>query len=221
MSVLKSLKCRKSVRAFLPNEIPSEIFELLFDAVRWCPSSKNTQPWKVVVISGEKKKQLTTKILSAFENGIKPEMEYNYDGDMKLEGELRNRAVACGKAMYDILDIKKEDKEKRMSQWKQNYVSFDSPSMILIFKNNNIGDSGYIDCGMLLQSIMLAADELGLATCPQASLAQYPEIIKNEIGYHDYTLICGVAIGFEDKSAPINNYRTAREDVEDFVEFLD
>lgn len=222
MSVLKSLKSRKSVRAFLPKPIPTEVFELMFDAIRWCPSSKNVQPWKVAVISGERKKQLTAKFLEAFESGVKPKMEYGYEGSTKLEGELRARAVACGKAMYDVLGIKKEDKQKRIEQWKHNYVSFDSPTIILIFKNNNIGDSGYIDCGMLLQSIMLTADEVGLATCPQASLAQYPQIVKGELsGYDDHTLICGVAIGFEDKSAVINNYRTAREDVENFVQFVD
>jgi len=158
-------------------------------------------------------------MIDAFDSGQKPEMEYDYDGP-NLDGDLKIRATGCGKALYDVLAIDKGDKKKRIEQWKKNYSSFGSPSMILIFKYPNTGASAYIDCGMLLQSIMLMADELGLATCPQASLAQYSNIVKSEVGYSEYTLICGIAIGYEDHSNLVNSYRTAREEVISFVDFI-
>ena len=219
MKITEALKTRKSVRKFTGKVIDQNVLKELFEAAKWTASSKNTQPWKIVVVSGQRKKDLMNKLLQAYENGEKPRMEYDYDGG-RLEGELKQRAVECGQALYGALDISREDKEKRIEQWKQNYVSFNSPSAIFIFKNNDVGLSSYMDCGMLIQSVMLAATGLGLATCSQASLGQYPDIVKGAVGFDDYTLICGIAIGYEDMQAPINNYRTAREAVSDFVKFI-
>ena len=219
MKVIEALKTRKSIRKFKDKAIEKDTLKELFEVAKWTASSKNTQPWKVAVVSGQKKIDLTQKILQEVENGEKPRMEYDYDGG-KLEGEMKQRAIECGQALYGALNIGRDDKEKRIEQWKQNYISFDSPTVIFIFKNKDAGLSGYIDCGMLIQSIMLAATDLGLATCSQASLGQYPDIVKKEVGFDEYTLVCGMAIGYEDTQAPVNNYRTARQEVSDFVRFI-
>ncbi|MBK2095745.1 nitroreductase family protein [Francisella philomiragia] len=221
MQTLQAIKNRKCVREFLDKPINKETLEKLFDAVRWTPSSKNTQPWKIAIVSGKKKKELMNKILSACDNREPPRMEYGYDDNSPLEGELKERAVKCGHDLYNALGIAREDKERRIEQWKKNYLSFDSPSAIFIFKHPNTGISGYIDCGMLIQSILLAAVDLGLATCPQASLGHYPDIVKKELqGFNDYTLLCGIAIGYEDTCAAVNNYRTQRESIDNFVTFF-
>jgi nitroreductase len=219
MKVIEALKTRKSVRKFKDKAIEKDTLKELFEAAKWTASSKNTQPWKVAVVSGQKKIDLTQKLLQEVENGEKPRMEYDYDGG-KLEGEMKQRAIECGQALYGALNIGRDDKEKRIEQWKQNYISFDSPTVIFIFKNKDAGLSSYMDCGMLIQSIMLAATDLGLATCSQASLGQYPDIVKKEVGFDEYTLVCGMAIGYEDTQAPVNNYRTARQEVSDFVKFI-
>ncbi|MFT4693690.1 MAG: nitroreductase [Francisella sp.] len=219
MKVIEALKIRKSVRKFKDKAIEKDTLKELFEAAKWTASSKNTQPWKVAVVSGQKKIDLTQKLLQEVENGKKPRMEYDYDGG-KLEGEMKQRAIECGQALYGALNIGRDDKEKRIEQWKQNYISFDSPTVIFIFKNKDAGLSSYMDCGMLIQSIMLTATDLGLATCSQASLGQYPDIVKKEVGFDEYTLVCGMAIGYEDTQAPVNNYRTARQEVSDFVKFI-
>ncbi len=221
MQTLQAIKNRKCVREFLDKPINKETLEKLFDTVRWTPSSKNTQPWKIAIVSGKKKKELMNKILSACDNREPPRMEYDYDGSNPLDGELKERAVKCGHDLYNSLGIAREDKERRIEQWKKNYLSFDSPSAIFIFKHPNTGISGYMDCGILIQSILLAAVDLGLATCPQASLGHYPDIVKKELqGFDDYTLLCGIAIGYEDINAAVNNYRTQREFIDNFVTFF-
>ncbi|QEO57950.1 nitroreductase [Francisella marina] len=221
MQISEAIKNRKCVREFLDKPIDKKILENLFDTTRWTPSSKNTQPWKIAIVSGEKKMALMSKILSACDNRELPRMEYDYDSDIPLDGELKERAVKCGHDLYNALNITREDKERRIEQWKKNYLSFNSPSAIFIFKHPNTGISGYMDCGMLIQSIMLAALDLGLATCPQASLGHYPDIVKKELqGFDDYTLLCGIAIGYEDTNAAVNNYRTERESIDSFVTFF-
>ena len=219
MDVIKALKNRKCVRKFLDKEIPQEVLNEVFEVAKWSPSSKNTQPWKIVVVSGQRKIKLMEKLTQAFDNGQKPAMEYDYNGG-RLEGKLRERAVKCGQDLYSALEISRGDKEKRLKQWRDNYLSFNSPTAIFIFKHPDTGISGYMDCGMLIQSITLTALGLGLATCPQASLGEYPEIVKQDLGCKDYTLICGIAIGYEDTQAKVNNYRTEREPLENIVDFF-
>lgn len=220
MGSIENLKKRKCVREFTPKKISQDTLTKILDAAKWTPSSKNTQPWKIAVVSGQRKVELMEKILQACDNREPPRMEYDYDGPT-LKGERRIRAVKCGEALYGALDIKREDKIKRIEQWKKNYLSFNSPTAIFIFAYPDTGMSSYMDCGMLIQSIMLAACELGLATCPQASLGHYPDIVKKELGgYDDYTLLCGIAIGYENKDAPVNNYRTTRENLDNIVTFF-
>ena len=108
-----------------------------------------------------------------------------------------------------------------MDQWAANYRAFDAPVMILFFIDPIMQRGSYMDYGMFLQSIMLAAEEQGLATCPQASVGDYPHIIKPELGYDDDTiLLCGIALGYEDKDALVNSYRTSRLEVDEFTKFF-
>jgi nitroreductase len=80
----------------------------------------------------------------------------------------------------------------------------------------------YLDYGMFLQSVMLSATELGLATCPQAALAEYPDIVRKELGYsEDKVLLCGIALGYEDTKDIVNSYRTERESLDNLVKYFD
>ena len=219
MKVSNALKSRKSVRAFLNKDVPKELLEELFNNAKWSPSSKNIQPWKIIVTTKDKQKEVSKKIIEALESGEKPNIEYE-NNPCKLEGILKDRAINCGKALYSALNIQREDKEKRIEQWKKNFKSFDAPVTLFFFKNTKTDSSANIDLGILAQSIMLMAMELGLATCAQASLADYPKIVKQALDVSDeYLLMFGMSLGYEDKSDPANNYRTEREELSNFVEF--
>jgi len=123
--------------------------------------------------------------------------------------------------MYSTLGITREDTERQKQQWFANYRAFDAPVMLLFFIDNFLTEGSYMDYGMFLQSIMLAAVDEGLATCPQAALAEYPHIVREELGYDDSTiLLCGMALGYEDTDATVNSYRTEREPVDQFTQFF-
>jgi len=93
--------------------------------------------------------------------------------------------------------------------------------MLLVFLDEGIEAGSFLDCGMFILSVMLTAVEEGLATCPQASLAEYPDIVKRTLGYpEDSILICGIALGYEDKEAKVNSYRTPREELDSFVRYF-
>lgn len=221
MNVLEALQQRKSVRAFLDKGVDKETIELLLSAASHAPSGVNTQPWQVAVVTGDKKQALQTGIETAFRNGDKGKADYRYYPDQWFE-PYKGRRKACGLQLYSTLKIVREDRERQMDQWAANYRAFDAPVMLLFFMDEGLQTGSYMDYGMFLQSVMLAAVDQGLATCPQASLADYPHIIKPALGYpRESILLCGMALGYEDTEAPVNSYRTPRETVNSFTRFFE
>jgi nitroreductase len=221
MKVSEALKARKSVRAFLDQPVEKEKLEAILSAARHAPSGVNTQPWQVAVVTGESKQQLQAKMEKAFRDGEKASADYPYYPNEWIE-PYKGRRKTCGLQMYSALDIGREDKQRRIDQWAANYRAFDAPVMLLFFMHGGMQTGSFMDYGMFLQSVMLASVEQGLSTCPQAALAEYPEIVKETLDYpEDSTLLCGMSLGYEDKSAAINSYRTEREGIESFTRFFD
>jgi nitroreductase len=221
MDVSQALLERKSVRAFLNRPVDKELIVKILYYARQAPSGTNTQPWEVAVASGTTKKTLDRKLEDLFWQNAPKQMDYHYY-PIEFPPEFKRRRVECGLQMYQTLGIKKDDKERRLKQWALNYSAFGAPVALFFFANKCIEKGSFIDYGMFLQSIMLMATSLGLATCPQAALAEYPQIVKVELGYpQDRILLCGMALGYEDKGALINSYRTSREEVTKFTQFFD
>jgi nitroreductase len=220
MNIADALQQRHSVRAFLDKAVKEDSINRILDAARHAPSGANTQPWKVAVVSGETKQKLQTQVESAFCSGHKGEADYTYYPEQWVQ-PFKSRRMACGLQLYSTLGIAREDKQRQQDQWAANYRAFDAPVMLLFFMDGHMQTGSFLDCGMFLQSVMLAAVEQGLATCPQASLADYAQIIKSTLGYPvDDILLCGMALGYEDKQALVNSYRTPREDVASFTQYF-
>lgn len=220
MDVTEALKKRKSTRAFLDKAISKEKIVRILDVARHAPSGTNTQPWQVAVVSGEQKQRLQQLLEDTFRNQGKGEMDYQYY-PLDWQEPYKGRRKACGLQLYSTLGIMREDKDRQIEQWAANYRAFDAPVMLFFFLDDVMEKGSFVDYGMFLQSVMLAAVEEGLATCPQAALGEYPKIVKQALGYpEDCVLICGMALGYEDSEAKINSYRTPREEVSAFTKFF-
>ena len=221
MELIKLLETRKSVRAFMDKPVAMAEIEKILNAARHTASGTNTQPWKVAVVAGKTKADLDTKLVAAFKAGQAQQMDYNYYPN-KLPSAMKLRRIDCGIRMYGALKITRADTEKQHEQWASNYTAFGAPCVLFFFGDRQIEKGSFLDFGMFVQSVMLMATELGLATCTQAALAQYPDIVREQLGYSDENiLICGMALGYEDPSAIINQYRTPREEVTAFTKFFD
>jgi len=219
MNVSEALEKRKSVRAFLDKPVEDSLIRNVLNHAGKAPSGVNSQPWEVAVVSGDKKIDLQSKIEQAFRSGQKPKMDYYYYPNEWIS-PFKDRRKECGILMYSTLGISRDDKERQMNQWAANYRAFDAPMMLFFFMNNVMQAGSYMDFGMYLQSVMLSAIEEGLATCPQAALGEFPDIVRQELGYADnMTVMCGMAIGYEDDSALINSYRTTREEINKYTKF--
>lgn len=221
MKVSQALKSRKSTRAFLTKKVPQELLVKILDSARHAPSGVNTQPWQVAVVSGQKKKDLQEKIEGAFRDGVHGKMAYQYY-PLKWQEPYKTRRFECGLQLYGALGIERAEKARRLDQWAANFRAFDAPVMLFFFMDQSLETGSYMDYGMFLQSIMLAAVEHGLASCPQAALGEYPELVKEALDYPDELIVIGgMALGYEDTKHRVNSYRTPREPVAHFTRFFD
>lgn len=217
MDVRQALQERKSVRAFLDKPVDSDIVSRILSAAAHAPSGTNAQPWQVAVVSGEHKRTLDNALVAAFGRGDEEKMDYLYY-PLEWVEPYKSRRRACGLQMYTTLNITREDRDRQRAQWQANYTAFDAPISLYFFIDPVMKTGSFMDYGMFLQSIMLAAVEEGLATCAQAALGQYPAIVKESLGYDaSLTLVCGMALGYEDTAATVNQYRTPREPIDNFV----
>ncbi len=221
MNVRQALKARKSVRAYLDRETPRHLIETLLDAARHAPSGANTQPWQAAVVTGKTKQQLQTSMEAAFRSGERGKMDYQYYPEQWFS-PFTERRLACGVQLYEALEIGRADREKRTDQWAANYRAFDAPAMLFFFMDRRVATGSFIDFGMFLQSLMLAAVDMGMATCPEAALGEYPDLVRDKLGYDDgMLLLCGMALGYADETHPANSYRTPRQEVNSFTRFFD
>ena len=221
MNIIDAIRQRHSTRAFLHRPVDREAIELILDAARYAPSGVNTQPWQVAVVSGESKQRLQAQMEHAFRSGAQTDMDYSYY-PREWREPFRARRRACGLQLYAATDVSMDDSDRRADLWAANYRAFDAPVMLLFFMDGIMQTGSFIDYGMFMQNLMLAALEYGLATCPQASLAEYASIVKQALGYPaDSILLGGMALGYEDAAAGINHYRTPRQDVADFTRYFE
>ena len=219
MEVTEAIRNRKSTRAFLDKAVPDEVITTVLECARWAPSGVNSQPWQVAVVTGETKRQLGNALAKQRANGETPRQDYNYY-PTQIEEPYISRKRACGHALYSALGIKRNDIETRKAQWMKNYHGFGSPVALLFFIDAILEKGSWVDMGMFIQNVMLAARGFGLETCPQAALAEYPDVIRNILNIADSKkLICGMALGYADYDDPSYQYRTEREPVENFTQW--
>ena len=217
MDILSVIKGRKSTRAFLDNPVDNKIIETILDTARWAPSGTNTQPWNVCVVEGETKTQLSNKILAARENKQHENPDYLYYPKVWRD-PYKKRRKETGLTMYQALGIGMKDTEKRLTAWNRNYRFFDAPVGLIIMIEDDLEQGSWLDMGMFIQNILLSARAFDLATCPQAAMAEFPDIVRQSLSLPDnMQIVCGIALGYPDKDHPVNQFQLTREPVESFT----
>ena len=219
-AVDEAITSRRSVRAVLPDAVPESTIREILDIASWAPSGTNMQPWRVYVTSGETKERLSRAILDSGLRAEKARGEYKYYPDRFFDPYYARRR-AVGYALYGHLGIGKRDVDQMRAQHDRNFVFFDAPVGMIFTIDRRLNQGSWVDYGMFLQNIMVAARARGLHTCPQAAFAPYHQQIRPVLGIPDEEIvICGMALGYEDASKPENALRTERASPEEFATFL-
>ncbi len=210
---------RRSVRAFLDRKVPRATLDEILRIAAQAPSGSNIQPWRVHVLTGAPLDRLRNAMRDAFLAGEKHEREYKYYTEPVFEPYLA-RQRACGWGLYGTLGIARGDREKSRAYRATNYEFFGAPAGMVFTIDRRLELGSWLDYGMFLQSIMVAARGFGLHTCPEASIAEFPAIIRAQLGVpDDEMIICGIALGYAEHKAVINSFRTVREPVAAFATF--
>jgi nitroreductase len=220
-TVDEALLTRRSVRAFLNKEVERQQIEDVLRLASHAPSGSNFQPWHVYVATGETLARLTHAMQGAYlsNNG---DVMREYDFYMNpIEEPYLSRRRACGWGLYATLGIERHEKDRLAAQRARNFVFFDAPVGMIFTIDRRMASGSYIDYGMFLQSIALAARARGLHTCAQASIAEVPQIVCEHLNVPpDEMVLCGMALGYADPDAVVNEFSPKRQDVEAFTRFF-
>ena len=221
LGVDRALATRRSVRAFLPTPVARETVERLLALASRAPSGSNIQPWRVRVLAGEARTRLSRAILAAVaaEGADKFKREWNYYPVNWREPYIGRRR-RIGWDLYGLLGIGKGDYEASQAFRLRNYEFFGAPVGMIFTLDEDLEIGSWLDLGIFLGSLMVAARGMGLDTCPQAAFADVHAVIRAELGIPaSEIVICGMGLGHCDEGAVVNRLVTERAPVGDFASF--
>ncbi len=220
MDAVECIKNRMSVRAFKREAVPQDLLREVIDTARWSPSYKNTQPWEVLVLSGEKKKQLSKMMVGLIEDNTEPTPDLPTPESWpptiqaRIDHLYKKRAEATGIDLTAPEIIKKAKKA--------NFNFYYAPHAIYLYQDDSLTPWSLFDLGIFAQSLMLAAHARGLGTVPQAFPTDYALQAKDFLGLpENKRLVLGMSIGYPDLDSPANKLRTDRVKTEELVSWLE
>lgn len=218
-----AITTRRSIRAFLPTPVTRQEIEAILAVAARAPSGTNTQPWRVHVLTGQAKAALSAEIRAAFDDPAQRAQhteEYAYY-PTQWQSPYIDRRRKVGWDLYSLLGIGKADKERMHLQHAKNYDFFGAPVGLMFTVDRVMQQGSWLDYGMFLQSLMVAARARGLDTCPQAAFTQFHRIIARHLALAPQEMVvCGMALGHADPTAIENTLHTEREPVSGFARFL-
>lgn len=221
LTVEDAIRGRTSTRAYKKTPPSREIIVRILETAGRAPSGSNIQPWRVYVLSPEAKAAVSKELLQLYNTTGEGERGYNYYPVKWREPYLARRR-ACGWGLYSTLDITREDKEGMHRQRAENYDFFGAPVGLIFTLDKDMELGSWLDMGMFLQSVMIAARQFGLETCAQAALCNYHTVLARQLPIPaTETVVCGMALGYPDESAKVNSFVTEREPLDVFVKWVD
>ena len=213
------MRARYSCRAFLQDEVPQHLIERMLEIAQLSPSWCNTQPWQVEITSGA----ATERLRQALRAHLEEQGHYSdpdYSMPVEYTGVHRERRRVSGWQLYDAVGIAKGDREASARQGAQNLEFFGAPHVAVVTVAKELATYGAVDAGIYVGALMLAARSLGIATVPQAGLANYAPFIRQHLGIDESrNLLVTIPFGYEASEHPANSYRTERAGIDDVARF--
>jgi nitroreductase len=218
----EAIRSRRSIRAFLPTPVPQATIEAILEVASRAPSGTNTQPWQVHVLTGESLRSMVAALQAAFDD---PQQRQAHTEDYayyptEWVSPYIDRRRKVGWDLYHLLGIGKTDKAAMHAQHRRNFAFFDAPVGLIFTIDRVMQQGSWLDYGMFLQSVMIAARGRGLDTCPQAAFSQFHRLIEQRLDLApNQQVVCGMALGWADTAAVANQLQTEREPVAGFTRF--
>jgi nitroreductase len=219
MKVIEAIERRNSIRAFLKTPVPQKTLEEILQAALRAPSWGNTQPWKITVGSGKVLQAMIDEFAKKVIAGDPAHSDVEIPQDWP--DTLSQRYKDNGKRLFAVLGINREDKEKRTAQTLNMFQFYEAPHIIYIHIDKKLGPYSIFDCGLLAENIALLAYEKELGTCILAVSIWFTDIVKRHTGIPESDqIVMGIAIGYPDREAPVNRFRSEREPLQSVVRWV-
>ena len=220
LSIPQLIQDRRSIRAYLPTLVSEDVLHNVLKSARLAPSGANLQPGALVWVRGDVREALTTDLVQAWRDGQQETEDYSYF-PQPLPHALRRRQVAAAQALYGSIGVARDDRAGRDAQFERNFHFFGASVALIVTMPHDMGSGCYMDLGMTLYGLMLAAQAQGLATCAIGALASYPNLIRRHLALDSAShIVCGMALGYADPEAPVNQTHTTRCDLSDYFKVV-
>jgi nitroreductase len=209
------IRSRKAVRAFRPDPVPKHLLVEILETARMAPSNYNSQPWRVHLLAGKVKRELGEAMLQAHVTKAVPPFS---PFPQPMPADCAARIDDFGRRLYSTLGIDRSDMAGRARQTGRNYLFFEAPVGLIFTIHAALTKHSWLDCGLFVQSLILAAQVRGLATCPQVSFVRFQSIIAERLGLPpEEQVTCGMSLGYADEQAAVNRMDMPREPLEQFA----
>jgi len=221
MDVLEAIRKRKSIRGFKPDPVSREVLATILEAACRTPSPMNTQPWEFFVLTGPVLDAVKNRNQENFRSGVSPGPEHPVVG-WPRDSVYRRRQVALAAELFRLMDIRREDTEKRLQWMERGFRYFDAPAAVIVVVDRSLSETGPLfDIGAVMQTLCLAALPHGLGTCIEDQGVMYPKDLRELAGIPDSKrIMMAVAIGYPDPEFPANRLETGREPLANICTWL-
>jgi nitroreductase len=221
VDVIEAVKRRKSIRGYKADAVSKEVLERILELASYAPSAMNTQPWEFAVLTGEILENVRRSNIELLRSGVPPNPEHVVTSWPK-ESIYRQRQVNLAKQLFQLMDIPREDTDKRAKWLERGFRYFDAPAAIIISTDRCLSESGpLLDIGAVIQTICLFALHFGLGTCIEDQGVAYPEVLRKYAQIAESKrIIAALAIGYPDWDFPANKVESGREPIENVTTWL-
>jgi len=216
MDLLDGIMTRHSIRGFLPTPVPDEAIDTILRAVAASPSFTNTQPWKVAVVTGRSRDELSQTLtgLAVDKTPTNPDVPRPKHWPPDMEARSREH----GARRLATLGVAREDAEGRDRLSVMNFEFYGAPCAMFLFTDPSVGERATFDVGLCAQNLVLAAHALGFGTVLQASVTDYADAVREYLGLPEsFRLMICVSLGYPDDSAVLNRYRALKQAPDEFA----
>ena len=221
MDLIQAIKTRKSIRAFTSEKVPKNVITDILNIAGRAPSAMNTQPWEFTVVTGDILDKIRSAVVEKLKNMEPMQPEHLVVG-WSRESIYRKRQVELAKKLFKLMDIRREDKEKRTEWLERGFRFFDAPAAIILMTDRSLTENGpLLDVGAVMQNICLAALHFGLGTCIEDQGVLYPEVAREMAGIPESKrIVISIAIGYPDPDFPANKIITDRESADSLTTWV-
>ena len=220
MDIVEAIRRRKSIRKFTSDPIPKDVLKDILETAQWAPSAENTQPWAFYVLAGDVLDTIRKENIEKLQAMTLPPEEMAHILVDRPRGSIyRKRQVDIAKQLFRLMDIPREDRDKRAAWMERGFRYFDAPVAIVIVADRSLPIHGtYLDVGAVMQNICLAALHHGLATCIENQGITYADVVRKHANIpEEKRLMAAIAIGYPDWDFPANHVQSERESIDRVV----